>query len=66
MTGDDIRAFRERWNLSQGELARRIGYHYSTISLWESDKRTIPDRVATLLATLERSLKRKKRRQPES
>ena len=56
MTGDDIRAFREKWSLSQGELARRIGYHYSAVSLWESGKRAIPDRVALILAAIERTI----------
>lgn len=41
--GDRMRAERERLLLSQKELAKRAGISQSTISLWESGKRT-PER----------------------
>ena len=36
MTPDDLRAYRERHNLSQAELAGRLGVATTTVSRWES------------------------------
>ena len=39
--GELLRYLRERANLSQRELAQRVGYHYSYISRLEKNERTL-------------------------
>ena len=65
MTPDDLRAFRDRWNLSQRALAPRIGYNHSTVALWESGQRPIPRRVDLLIAALERELANERNPEPK-
>ena len=65
MTGDDLKAFRKRWHLSQRALAERIGYNHAMPSLWEAGKRPIPRRAVLLIAALERELADEKRPSPE-
>jgi transcriptional regulator with XRE-family HTH domain len=37
MVGDNIRALRVQNNLSQGQLAKKLGVDRSTVSYWESN-----------------------------
>jgi DNA-binding transcriptional regulator YiaG len=46
---DMIRAFRESLGISQTDLAKRLGYNNSTVSLWESCKRSPPPGIDVLL-----------------
>ena len=44
MTGDDIRAFREKWEMSRAELVRRLDVDYSTVWRWEQrGDRAVPE-----------------------
>lgn len=52
-TPDELRAFRRARRWSQGALARRLGYHYSTVSLWESGRRPIPPSLRLALERLD-------------
>lgn len=65
MTIEELKAFRDKWNLSQRDLAPRIGYHHSTVASWELGHRRIPVRVDLLIAALERSLQDERRPQSE-
>ncbi len=47
LTPEDIVAFRTERAWSQHDLARALGVHHSTVSLWESGKRT-PGRMVRL------------------
>ena len=38
--GKELKAHRESKNISQSELAKKIGVNQATISLWEDNKRT--------------------------
>ena len=47
MTGNDIKAFRERWGLTQVALAARLGVNHSTVWRWEQMRdNPVPARVA--------------------
>lgn len=52
----DLTSYRERHHLTQMELARALGVHYSTVSLWEAGKRRIPAPIRLALESLERGL----------
>jgi DNA-binding transcriptional regulator YiaG len=55
MTGDELRAWRERWLIpSQGELARQLGVHINTVNAWERGTRAIPPFLPLALETLAR------------
>jgi DNA-binding transcriptional regulator YiaG len=55
MTGDELRAWRERWLIaSQGELARLLGVHINTVHSWERGTRPIPPFLPLALETLAR------------
>ena len=43
--GELLRYFRERANLSQRELAQKVGYHYSYISRLEKNERALSESV---------------------
>lgn len=50
MTGNDIRAFRERWGLTQVALAARLGVNHSTVWRWEQrGDEAVPARIALAL-----------------
>ena len=38
--GKELKAHREKRNITQSELAQKTGIHQSTISLWEDNRRT--------------------------
>lgn len=47
-----LRSYRETQGLSQAELARQLGVHYSTVSRWEAGNRPVPAHIALALLTL--------------
>lgn len=49
MTGNDIKAFRDRWGMTQVALAARLGVNHSTVWRWEHDEYPIPARIALAL-----------------
>jgi DNA-binding transcriptional regulator YiaG len=58
MTADELRALRDRWSLTQPELARLVGLSQQAISGYEADPedskhRRIPGPLALLLQLLE-------------
>jgi len=54
MTGQELRAWREHWRLSQIELASMLNVHPNTVGGWERGQREIPGFLALALETLER------------
>ena len=66
MTGNDIKAFRERWGLTQVALAARLGVNHSTVWRWEDKQDApVPERVAFAVRGLDITLEREQRRRPE-
>ena len=53
MSGEELRAWRIKHDLSQAELAELLGVNQSTISHWEIGYRTIPLYLPLLLEYLE-------------
>lgn len=67
MTGDDLRALRHGYDLTQKQLAERLGVNHATVSRWEArGDEALPRRVVILVRAIERNLSDEKRRQPES
>lgn len=53
MTGNDIRAFRERWGLTQVALAARLGVNHSTVWRWEQrGDAAVPARIVLALQAI--------------
>jgi predicted transcriptional regulator len=57
MTGKDLKNWREKWGITQVELARQLGTYQETISRWERDKRGIPSHLSLALEALEHRIK---------
>ncbi len=56
MEKDELRQFRERIGLSQGELSKRLSVAGNTVSRWELGERKIPKFLPLALETIERRL----------
>jgi DNA-binding transcriptional regulator YiaG len=56
MPPDELCARRQKLGMSQAALSRALGYSHSSVSLWESGKRTPPPGLAVLLDWLEREM----------
>jgi DNA-binding transcriptional regulator YiaG len=56
MTPEDLIAFREKYNLSQDELAKELKVSRNTVNRWENKKRNIPEIVDVAIKTVEREL----------
>ena len=54
MSGEELRAWRIKHDLSQAELAELLGVKQSTISGWELNKRKIPPFLFLSLLFLEK------------
>jgi len=52
MTGKALKAARGRLNLTQEELAKRLGVRKNTVWRWESEQHRIPEPVVKLLEFL--------------
>jgi transcriptional regulator with XRE-family HTH domain len=57
MTGRILKKWREKWGLTQAELAMQLGTYQETISRWERDKRGIPAHLFLALEALENRMK---------
>ncbi len=54
MTGEELRAWRIKHDLSQAELAELLGVKQSAISRWETGKHSIPPYLHIVLSYLEK------------
>lgn len=54
---EELRAIRERLGLSQHQLAKALGYHYSAVSRWESGNRQAPPSLRAALEAVERDMR---------
>ena len=54
MSGEELRAWRIKHDLSQAELAELLGVNQKTISFWELERRKIPNYMPLLLEYLEK------------
>ena len=64
ITSQQLRRRRERLELTQAELAKRMGVTWNTVARWETEQRRIPRMAAILLGYLDEqgeSPKRKRR-----
>lgn len=62
MTKEELAALRERLELTQQQLADKLGVDRVTIARWETGTRAIPAFLGLALQTVERNLGRKVRR----
>ena len=54
MTGPELRAWRERWQFTQSQLARALGVQPLTVTRWEGGMRPLPGYLPLALETLAR------------
>jgi DNA-binding transcriptional regulator YiaG len=59
MTGEELKAFREKFDLSQDQLAKELKVARNTVSRWELEERKIPEFLELALQTIERNIKNK-------
>jgi DNA-binding transcriptional regulator YiaG len=57
MNGAELKAWREHWQLTQSELANKLGVNYLTVGRWERAQRDIPPFLELALETLSRRLR---------
>jgi len=55
MSGEELRAWRIKHDLSQAELAELLGVKQSAISRWETEKHAIPPYLHIVLEYLEKN-----------
>ena len=58
MTSEEFKATRDRLNLTQGQLAYKIGLSERSIRYYEQGGRSVPAPVSILLETFLRGLER--------
>lgn len=56
MTPEDLIAFREKYKLSQDELAKELKVTRNTVNRWENRKRNMPELLDLAIQTVERNL----------
>lgn len=56
MTGAELKAWRQRLDLTQTQLAERLGYHRTIVWRWESGDRPVPPWMELALRSIERDL----------
>jgi excisionase family DNA binding protein len=56
MNKDELKQYRERIGLNQGELSKALGVANNTVSRWELGQRSIPEFLPLALETIERRL----------
>ncbi len=56
MNKDELKEFRERVGLTQGELSKQLSVANNTVSRWELGQRSIPEFLPLALETIERRL----------
>jgi transcriptional regulator with XRE-family HTH domain len=57
MTGVELKEWRKRRGLSQGDLAQHLGVFRVSVSRWETGARTIPSFLPLALEALENRMK---------
>lgn len=60
MDNTDLKAWRERHNLTQDQLAELLSVAKNTVSRWERGERAIPEYLALALEALELRLSKTK------
>jgi DNA-binding transcriptional regulator YiaG len=50
--GNDVRRIRERLALTQTQLGKKLGVHWSAVSRWENGHTPVPQTVALALKLL--------------
>jgi DNA-binding transcriptional regulator YiaG len=56
MTPEQLKEFREKYHLSQGQLAEKLKVARNTVSRWEIGSIKIPEIVDLALQTVEREI----------
>ena len=56
MTGEELKTFREKFGLSQDQLAKELKVARNTVSRWELEERKIPEFLELALQTIERRI----------
>jgi DNA-binding XRE family transcriptional regulator len=56
MNKDELKQYREKIGLTQGELSKALGVANNTVSRWELGQRSIPEFLPLALETIERRL----------
>ena len=57
MVGEELKRWREKLEMTQAELAKRLKVDVMTVSNWERDKRRIPEFLDLALREIERENK---------
>jgi DNA-binding XRE family transcriptional regulator len=57
MKRQDLKRWRRKWGVTQGELAKLLGTYQVTISRWETGSRGIPFLLPLALEALENRMK---------
>jgi len=57
MNANELKLWRQRWGITQVDLARRLGTYQVTIARWETGARKIPFLLPLALETLEKRMK---------
>ena len=58
MTGEDLKHWRQQWDVTQVELAEMLGTYAVTVCRWETGARRIPFLLPLALEALENRLKK--------
>ena len=58
MTGDDLKLWRQKWGVTQAELAQFLGTYAVTVCRWETGVRGIPFLLPLALEALENKLEK--------
>ena len=56
MTGEELKTFREKFGLSQDQLAKELKVARNTVSRWELEERKIPEFLELALETIKRRI----------
>jgi DNA-binding transcriptional regulator YiaG len=57
MNGQELKAWRQKWRLTQEALAGLLGVHRVTVAKWETGDRGIPPLLHLALEALEHRMK---------
>ena len=58
MTGQELKEWRRKWGISQGELGRLLGVAGFSVSRWETGTRAIPSFLPLALEALENHMEK--------
>ena len=57
MSGEELKTFRDKFELSQDQLAKELKVARNTVSRWELEERKIPEFLELALETIARRIK---------